>query len=143
MRLPKPSPGKEVLVHAISPPWGHMDALGHINNTRYFGYFEQARIAWLEKTGHLSDISGTSHFGPVILTASCTYIKQMIYPCPIRVHLFVGDLGRSSFMTWYELRGADETLYATGSAKMVWVDYQAEKSIALPEGIKTAIIREG
>ena len=24
--------------------WGEMDALGHVNNTEYFRYFEQARV---------------------------------------------------------------------------------------------------
>ena len=27
--------------------WGDMDALGHVNNTVYFRYMEQARIEWL------------------------------------------------------------------------------------------------
>ena len=27
--------------------WADMDALGHINNTCYFRYMEQARIEWL------------------------------------------------------------------------------------------------
>ncbi|TMG85764.1 MAG: acyl-CoA thioesterase, partial [Betaproteobacteria bacterium] len=27
--------------------WGDMDAQGHVNNTVYFRYMEQARIEWL------------------------------------------------------------------------------------------------
>lgn len=27
--------------------WGDMDALGHVNNARYFDYFQEARIEWL------------------------------------------------------------------------------------------------
>ena len=37
-------------VHTTRMPvrWGDMDAMGHVNNTVYFRYMEQARIEWLE-----------------------------------------------------------------------------------------------
>ena len=28
--------------------WGDMDAIGHVNNTVYFRYMEQARIEWAQ-----------------------------------------------------------------------------------------------
>jgi hypothetical protein len=31
--------------------WGDMDFYGHVNNTVYFRYFEQARVEWLEQAG--------------------------------------------------------------------------------------------
>ena len=31
--------------------WGDMDALGHVNNARYFDYFQEARIEWLAGLG--------------------------------------------------------------------------------------------
>lgn len=31
--------------------WGDMDAFGHVNNTVYFRYMEQARISWFEQLG--------------------------------------------------------------------------------------------
>jgi len=33
-------------VTPIDVAWGDMDAFGHVNNTRYFRYFETARIAY-------------------------------------------------------------------------------------------------
>lgn len=36
--------------------WGDMDAFQHVNNTRYFRYFEDARIAYFEE----ADIAGVS-----------------------------------------------------------------------------------
>ena len=29
--------GRKVHTYSFSIPWGHLDALGHVNNTRYFG----------------------------------------------------------------------------------------------------------
>lgn len=31
--------------------WGDMDAFGHVNNTVYFRYMEEARVTWFGKLG--------------------------------------------------------------------------------------------
>ena len=123
----------------IHPPWRHMDALGHVNNTRYFEYCEQARIAWIEELGLIGSISGRSDTGPVIIEAACTFLKPVVYPAHLRVLMFAGEPGNSSFETWYEIRGIDDTLHCAGSAKTVWVDYRAEKSVPIPPEIRNVI----
>ena len=40
---------KLVHVERIPIRWGDMDAMGHVNNTVYFRYMEQARIGWFER----------------------------------------------------------------------------------------------
>ena len=39
------------LVHEMRIPvrWGDLDAMGHVNNTIYFRYFESLRIEWLNR----------------------------------------------------------------------------------------------
>ena len=105
-----------------------MDALGHVNNTRYFEYCEQARVAWIEQLGLTGWLGGCSETGPVAVNAACTFLKPVVYPAHLRVLMFAGAPGNSSFETYYEIRGRDETLYCTGSSKTVWVNYRAEKS---------------
>ena len=39
--------GKPAWTERIKVRWGDMDPLGHVNNTEYFRYMEQARVAWL------------------------------------------------------------------------------------------------
>jgi acyl-CoA thioester hydrolase len=29
--------------------WGDLDAYGHVNNVRFFDYFQEARIIWLTR----------------------------------------------------------------------------------------------
>ena len=114
--------------------WGDMDAFGHVNNTVYFRYMEQTRIEWLESiaTSMLSD--GT---GPVIVNASCTFRRQLKYPADIEIRMYAQQPGRSSVETTYEILRVDqpEILYADGASKIVWVDYEKEKSVALPHYI--------
>ena len=125
------------LVHSTRMPirWGDMDAMGHVNNTVYFRYMEQARIEWFTEAGCEPDPQGE---GPVIINARCTFIKQLKYPGEIEVKTFVGPAGRSSFEMYHEIRRLDEpdTLASEGGAKVVWVDFPSEKSAPLPDWVK-------
>jgi len=132
---------KRRLAHTEIIPirWGDMDALGHVNNTIFFRYMEQARISWFEAMDVRSGIGGQ---GPVIVNASCSFIKQVVYPGNVEVKTFVGELGRSSMQTYLELRPSydPERIYAEGTAKIVWIDYEREKSIPLPDKIRNFFI---
>ena len=129
------------LVHTEIMPirWGDMDAMGHINNTVYFRYMEQARISWFESLGVRPSARGE---GPVIINASCTFMKQLVYPGDVEVRTYAGKLGNSSFETWLEMRPSydPETVYAEGAAKVVWVDFDKGKSTALPEKIRQIVL---
>ena len=133
-------PDNYTLVHRERMPlrWGDMDAMGHVNNTLYFRYFEQARIAWFEAMGCPPDPSG---IGPVIISAHCTFLKQLRYPGDIHVVTLVGDFGRSSFHTIHQIRRVDDpdTVMAEGGSKVVWVDQRAEKSVPLPEEMQALL----
>jgi acyl-CoA thioester hydrolase len=131
---------KRKLVHTEIVPirWGDMDAMGHVNNTIYFRYMEQARISWFESIGARAGPKGQ---GPVIVNASCTFLKQLVYPGNVEVKTYAGEPGNSSFITWLEMRPSYDpgTLYAEGAAKVVWVDFPNGKSIRLPESIRKLV----
>lgn len=112
--------------------WGDMDALGHVNNARYFDYFQEARIEWLRAL----DIKMTEKTGPVVIQVGCTYLKPVIYPATITIISNVHSLGKSSMIMDHDLF-QDEVLMAQGMSKIVWVDYTQSKSIPLPEIFRT------
>jgi acyl-CoA thioester hydrolase len=128
------------LVHTLRMPirWGDMDAMGHVNNTVYFRYIEQARVEWLAEAGFRPDASGE---GPVIVNAHCTFMRQLKYPGEIEIRTYAGPAGRSSFETIQEIRRVDqpELLSAEGGAKVVWVNFLTEKSTPLPEHIRVLL----
>lgn len=132
------------LVHITRMPirWGDMDALGHVNNTVYFRYLEQARVEWLTAAGYEMTSGGE---GPVIVNAHCTFIRQLKYPGEIEVRTYAELPGRSSFETYQEIRRVDqlEVLAAEGGAKVVWVNFLSEKSAPLPEPLKAQLIADG
>jgi len=133
---------KRKLVHTEVIPirWGDMDAFGHVNNTLYFRYMEQARISWFDTLGLVR--SGTQE-GPAVINASCIFLKQLVYPGNVEVKTYAGAAGRSTFETWIELRPSydPDVIYAEGSAKVVWVDYARGRSAPLPEKLRSVVDR--
>ncbi len=136
--------GKQ-FVHSMRIPirWGDMDAMGHVNNTVYFRYIESARIAWLEQVGALPDPAGANE-GPVVVNAYCSFLKQLTYPGEIEITTWVNPPGRSSVEVTHKIRlvGADGqagALHAEGGAKLVWIDFKAEKSRPLPDRLRALL----
>ncbi|EXI90240.1 MAG: acyl-CoA thioester hydrolase, YbgC/YbaW family [Candidatus Accumulibacter regalis] len=122
---------KLVQTSLMSIRWGDMDAYGHVNNTVYFRYMEQCRVEYLETLGFKVLPRGTA---PVIINAACTFLVPLNYPGMLEVRMFCGHPGRSSVQTHYEIRLQDnETLYATGDAKIVWMDVASGKSAPIPD----------
>ena len=124
---------QKIKVHSKTFPivWGDMDALGHVNNARYFDYFQEARIEWLASIG--LDLRQTT--GPVVLHIACTYLKPVVYPAVLTLTSSLHSLGRSSMIIDHDLY-QDEQLVAQGTCKIVWVDYQQNKSVHFPEAIR-------
>jgi acyl-CoA thioester hydrolase len=124
---------------AIPIRWGDMDAMGHVNNTVYFRYFEQCRISWFGAMGILAGPDGT---GPVIVSASCNFRRELVYPGTVLVRTYLGEFGTSSVHTFLELGREDDpgTIYADGEARIVWVDFRRRRSAPLPPDIREAIL---
>lgn len=129
-------PQPSILVHTSIVPirWGDMDAFGHVNNTVYFRYMEQARLDWLSAIERSESASIPPGTGPVIVNASCTFFAPLVYPGDCEVRMYLGELGRSSVGSFYEI-SSDGRRFAEGAAKIVWVDRASGRSTTLPEAI--------
>ena len=125
------------LVHVERIPirWGDMDAMGHVNNTVYFRYMEQARIGWFESLVPQSD--AWKSVGIVVANASCNFRRAINYPGTVEVKVFAGSPGGSSVPTFYELRVA-ENLYADGAATVVFIG-EDQKPLRIPEKIRALL----
>lgn len=115
----------------FSIAWGDMDALGHVNNVRYFEYFQQARLEWLESLG----LGMHQTVGPVVVHVACTFLKPITYPAHLNICSSILNVGNSSATLSHEIFQAD-TLMATGNTKAVWFDYMNKISVPLPEIIR-------
>ena len=133
-------PEAKKFVHETTIPirWGDMDAMGHVNNTVYFRYFEIARLDWIYKV--CGGWQGSTQ-GPVIVNAFCNFLRQLEFPGDVRARFYVTNPGRSSFDTYLTIERTDQPgiVWAEGGAKMVWIDYATRKSVPLPEALRAQI----
>jgi acyl-CoA thioester hydrolase len=127
---------KLVHVEHIAIRWGDMDAMGHVNNTVYFRYMEQARIGWFEALVPRDEAWKAT--GIVIANASCNFKRPINYPGTVEVKVLVGPPGGSSVPTFYQLLVADD-LYADGEATVVFIDVGTQRPMRIPQKIREAL----
>ena len=120
-------------VERIPIRWGDMDAMGHVNNTVYFRYMEQARISWFDAL--VPEKAAWKDTGIVIANASCNFKLPLNYPGTVEVQLRVDPPGGSSVGTFYELR-MNDALCADGAATVVFIDMRRQKPVRIPDGIR-------
>lgn len=127
---------EESLFYSCEIPvrWGDMDAYGHVNNTLYFRYFEEARFQWMLDKG--LPLKSDTH--PVVVTIGCTFLRPIFHPETLRIDVYLSELGRSSFMVKYKVftLSQPETPAAEGYSKVVWVSATDGKSVPLPDVVR-------
>src|SRR5436190_17548924 len=124
---------KLVHVERIAIRWGDMDAMGHVNNTVYFRYMEQARISWFDAL--VPEQEAWKSTGIVIANASCNSKRAMTYPGTVEIKVYTDAPGGSSVPTFYELSINGE-VYADGAATVVFIDMQKQKPVRIPQAIR-------
>ena len=127
---------KLVHVERIAIRWGDMDAMGHVNNTVYFRYMEQARISWFENL--VPQAVAWTSIGIVIVNASCNFKKPIGYPGTVEVKVCAGAPGGSSVGTFYEIL-LHEEIHADGAATVVFIDAKEQKPLRIPQTIREAL----
>jgi acyl-CoA thioester hydrolase len=131
-------PDHKLLVHEVNLPiyWGEMDTLGHVNNSVYFKYMEQARVSWIASVhGQVS----SQDEGPVIANTFCNFYRPLVFPGQLVAKLYVANPGRTSIDTFVSIERADEpgTVHAAGGATLVWVSMQDGRPLPLPPFLRS------
>lgn len=138
MRFDLPDEKKLVFEMTMPIRWGDLDAMGHVNNTVYFRYFEIIRIAWFDQIGSPPNPNDE---GPVIVNAFCNFIRQLEYPGDVLARHYVANPGRSSFETYVTMERTDVpgVVHASGGARVVWVDFTQQKSVPMPDWLRAQL----
>lgn len=116
--------------------WGDMDAMGHVNNARYFTYCESARFRYFHAIP-LDAFGEGGRYRPVLAATSCNFRRQVRYPATLEVGARTVKVGTTSFTMEYGLfeQGSDE-LSADSTGVLVWMEYATGKPVPLPEALK-------
>ncbi|MBX3125111.1 MAG: acyl-CoA thioesterase [Polyangiaceae bacterium] len=115
--------------------WGEMDALGHVNNARYFTWLESARIELFARVGLGARSAGGP--GPILASIQCDFRRPIVYPARIRVGTRVARVGTTSLTLEYEVAaGAPEQICAAGSSVVVLIDYRTQHKVAIEGALR-------
>ncbi len=127
-------------LHRITTRWDDNDAYGHVNNVRYYAFFDTAINEWLVREGGL-DIQGGDVIG-LCAESHCTFAAPLAFPDDVEVGLRVGHLGRTSVR--YELgvfaAGVEEPS-ADGWFVHVFVDRATRRPADPPPRLRAALER--
>ena len=117
--------------------WGEIDALGHVNNTVYFQWFESARIAFFGRTEFPTTLA--DHVSPILAQTECEFLRPVTFPSDVSIGTRVSRVGNTSLTMEYLVQLVDGTDVARGKAVVVLVDTRSGKPQPLPESVKTAV----
>lgn len=125
--------------------WGDVDRLGHVNNVQFLRYAEDARVTWIDRVRPDKRQDGQGDEvgdGLILADIQCSFIRQLRWPATVEIGARAEKIGRSSMTLLnpvFEV-GQDEPV-AIARAIVVWFDYRAQKSVAIPEALRAAIRR--
>lgn len=122
-----------------------VDAAGTIYFPRVLEYFGDAYMGLLSSGG--LDVAGeirrAEWFAP-LAHAEADYLAPMRFGDRVRVEVVRTELGRSSALIGYRIRGAgDETVRAVGQTAHVFVDGRSFKPIEIPAAARQALSGQG
>ena len=124
----------------VATRWDDNDVYGHVNNVRFYAFFDTAINSWLVREGGL-DIHGGAVIG-ICAESHCAYHGSAAFPDRLEVGVRTAHVGRSSVR--YELavfREGNEAPAATGWFVHVFVDRRNRRPVELPTRLRESLER--
>ncbi len=118
--------------YTIEPRFSDTDALGHISNTAFPIWFEQARPP-IFKIFHPSlDVKS---WPLIIARFEVDLTAQTYWGKPVEIRTFVGKIGNSSCQVVQQAWQGDVKV-EKGTATLIYFNYKTQKSVAIPQDIR-------
>ena len=122
---------------SITPRFGDIDGLRHINNCMLPVWFEIGREPIFRYFHPDLDLEG---WRLIMAKISVDFVSQMRLGADIEIRTFIKKIGRSS-MTVYQEAWQDGELGAKGEAIIVHYDFDNLKSLPIPEDIREELLK--
>jgi acyl-CoA thioester hydrolase len=126
--------------HFLAMPtrWIDNDIYGHVNNVRYYEFFDTVINRYLIDAGGLDIHNG--HVIGIAVETTCRFHRSLAFPDIVNAGLRVGKLGTSSVRYEIGLFRADDTEpAATGHFVHVFVTRANQRPTPIPDRIRAAL----
>jgi acyl-CoA thioester hydrolase len=124
------------LIQDITPRFSELDGLGHINNSVFLQWFEQARTPIFEIFNPELDLK---KWNLIIARTEVDYLKPVSLNSTVEVHTYLSKVGNSSMVIEHELY-QNGIIAAKGKAVMIQYNYAIEKSQPITEAQRNKLI---
>lgn len=129
-------------VAPVKVRWSDLDPYRHVNNVKYFEYFQEARIPYLYGLGQAGGSTHNPDQGWVLARSDVKYRRPIHYRRePYQLHQWISHVGTSSFVIAAQICDADNVL-ASGAVIMVGFDVKAQSVVALSPAQREVLLRE-
>lgn len=119
----------------ISPKFGDVDGLGHINNTILPEWFEQARNPIYKIFNpNFTFID----WNLIVARFEVDFLSQLFLEHDVVIKSGITQIGTSSFEVYQEAHQQNR-LCAKGKTTLVHFDFKKQKSVAIPNFLKEAL----
>ena len=122
----------------IPTRWSDLDLLGHVNNTRFFSFDEDARLSYFDRLWE-NDPRFWKDYGFILANLGCDFISQLRHPSEVDVGFRISRLGRTSMGTLAAMF-LDDQLIAVTRGVLVWFNYTEQKPIPLSDNLRNMIL---
>jgi acyl-CoA thioester hydrolase len=117
--------------------WRDLDAFGHVNNSIFLTYVEEARLRWLTS---LHVVWMDDAIAPLLAATHFNFRRPIEWPETLAIELRIERVGNSSLTLAHRIlsqRDADR-VYADGNSVMVWIERAGGRPVPLPAAIRAA-----
>jgi len=121
----------------LATRWGDMDALGHVNNAKFFTYDESVRLAYFQELMR-DDPKFWKDYGLILAHIEADFLVQLKPPAELALGFRIARFGRTSLRTEAGMFLGGQ-LVAVTRAILVWFDYAAGKALPIPDGVKAQV----
>jgi acyl-CoA thioester hydrolase len=112
------------------------DSLGHVNNSNYFTYFEEARNGLFKIFNPSLKIES---WNLIVASTQCDFIREVVYGKKLVVSTWISKIGNASFQVEHVIQDENQNWIARGKVILVHFNFQTQKSIPLSQEIRNVL----
>ena len=113
----------------VTPKFGDIDGLGHVNNTVMPGWFEQARNPIYRI---FNPEFKFKDWNLILVRYEVDFVSQLYFDQDVEIRTWISYIGRSSFHVYQEA-WQGERLGTKGKTVLTYFDFEQQKSVPVPE----------
>jgi acyl-CoA thioester hydrolase len=128
-----------MFIITVSPRFGDIDGLGHINNTVLAGWFELGRnplFRFFEPDLNLSHDRWTL----IMAHTDYDFVDELFFQYDVEIRTVISRIGSKSFTVYHEA-WQEGRLCVKGNAVVVHYDFIRKKTTPIPEDKKRLLSR--